>query len=118
MIGTMGYLDEQNPSIFKKEYARETKYTPLVTASFINSYRRPTARDSGPRWSHPHRMYLALERSTTRESMLRMLNHLNPLQILKKMARTVEKMDPAVLAGERGWGSLATAVGGLRAWEE
>lgn len=120
MIGLMQYLDEQNPSVFKKGCARESKYTPQVTASFINSYRQPTARDSGPRWSHLHRMYLALERSTTRESMLRMLNHLDPLQILEKMARVVEKMDPAVLAGEKGSGSRATPVGAgrLRAWGE
>ena len=117
MIGLMRHLDEKSPSFFKKERGRESKYTPQVTASFINSYRQPTARDSGPRWSHPHRMYLALERSTTRESMLRMLNHLNPLQILEKKARVMEKMDPAVLAGEKGWGSRVT-TGRLRAWGE
>jgi hypothetical protein len=118
MIGLMRHLDEQNSSVFKEECARESKYTPQVTASFINSYRQPTARDSGSRWSHPHRMYLALERSTTRESMLHMLNHLDPLQILEKMDRVLEKMDPAVLAGEKGWGSRATPAGRLRAWGE
>jgi hypothetical protein len=118
MIGSMRHLDEKNPSVFKKKFAREGKYTPQVTASFINSYRQPTARDSEPRWSHPHQMHLALERSTTRESMSRMFDHLDPLQILEKMARIVEKMGPAALAGEKGWGSRATIVGRLQAWGE
>lgn len=114
MIGLVRRLYEQNPSVFMKERATGCKHTPQVTASFINSYRQPTARQSGSRWSHPHRKYLALERSTTRESMSRMLNHLSPLQILEKMARVLEKMDPSVLAGEKGWGSRATPVGQLR----
>jgi len=118
MIGLMRHLDGQDPSVFKSECARESRYAPQVTASFINSYRQPTARDSGHPCSHLHRMYLALEQSTTHGSMLRMLNHLDPLQVLEKMARVVEKMDPAVLAGEKGWGSRATpvGVGRLRAW--
>jgi len=101
MIGSMQHLDEQN-LISLEERMYESKYTPQVTASFINSYRQPTARDSGSRWSHPHRMYLALVRSTTRESVLRMLNHLDPLQILEKMARVVGKTGPAVLVAGTG----------------
>jgi hypothetical protein len=40
-----------------------------------------------------------------------MLNHLDQLQFLEKMARIVEKMDPAVWAGEKEWDSRATPVG-------
>ncbi len=118
MIGLMRHLDEQN-LISLEEGMRESKYKYIrqVTASFINSYCQPTVRDSGPRWSHQYRMYLVLEQSTTRESALRMLNHLEPLQIWEKMARVVAKMDLAVLEVEKGWGSLAKPVGRLRAWE-
>jgi hypothetical protein len=97
MIGSMRHLDGTS-SVVNEECAGK-KYAPM--ASFINSARQPTAQYSGPRWSH-HQMYQVLGQSTTRESVLRMSNHLDPLQIMEKMARGSAKMGLAVLVVEKG----------------
>jgi hypothetical protein len=114
MIGSMRHLDGRNLVGLEGRNCAG-KYIPIVAASFINSYRQPTARHSGSRGSH-HQMNPALGQSTTRESVLRMSYHLLPLQTREKMARASAKMGLSVLAVERGEG--LRIVEWLREWGE